>query len=361
LSEVSFLDQVRLFAVDHPAGIDIFTSEKWKGPPYPDFRLYGVSRRIYPKTARDGEGRDVTAKLQAKDRTYVDTFRHDLNGVSDPHILGLDFGKGAARDNRAVMIMSGWLDWADGSTFLEAAQEGKGGLIPPYLQVRDSHGEWKTVIEDMGMPDGKPKTIAVDLTGKFLTDSREVRIVTNLCVFWDEIFLGEDVGRPRATMTRVPTNSAELHFRGFSEAKIYPGRAQPDEFLYAISNPTSLWNPTPGLYTRYGPVEELVESVDDRFVIMGSGDELKLEFEASRLPRLKEGWKRDFILKVDGWAKDRDPNTAFSQTVEPLPFHAMTKYPYAADEHYPANAAHQLYRRKYNTRPALRLIRPLAD
>ena len=47
-------------------------------------------------------------------------------------------------------------------------------------------GKWRTVIEDMGMPAGKPKTIAVDLTGKWLSDSREVRIVTNLCVYWDE-------------------------------------------------------------------------------------------------------------------------------------------------------------------------------
>ncbi len=46
------------------------------------------------------------------------------------------------------------------------------------------------------MPDGKPKTIAVDLTGKFLSATREVRIVTNLCVYWDEIFLSESSGAP---------------------------------------------------------------------------------------------------------------------------------------------------------------------
>jgi hypothetical protein len=63
---------------------------------------------------------------------------------------------------------------------------------------------------------------------------------------------------------------------------------------------------------------------------------------------------------VDGWAKDRDPNTAFSTTVEPLPFHQMSRYPYPAGEHYPNDAWHQQYRRAYNTRPALRLLRPLA-
>jgi hypothetical protein len=79
------------------------------------------------------------------------------------------------------------------------------------------------------------------------------------------------------------------------------------------------------------------------------------------LPALPRGWRRDFLLKVDGWAKDRDPNTAFSTTVEPLPFHAMSRYPYPGNEHYPSDGAHAQYRREYNTRPALRLIRPLAE
>ena len=56
-------------------------------------------------------------------------------------------------------------------------------------------------------------------------------------------------------------------------------------------------------------------------VIMGSGDEVRLRFRAAGLPALPAGWKRDFLLLVDGWAKDADANTAFSQSVQPLPFH----------------------------------------
>ena len=358
LSEVSYLDQMQLFAVDHPANEDIFTSERWKGPPFPDFRLYGVPERVYPKSAHDGAGRDVLPRVLSRDRWYVDTFPHDLSGVAAPHTLDLDFGNASPR-NRAVLVLNGWVDWADGSTFLSSAQEGKGGLIPPYLQVKDGNGEWKTVIDDMGMPDGKPKTIAVDLTGKFLTDSREVRIVTNLCVYWDEIFLGEDAGKPEVAMIPVPVRSADLHFRGFSQHYSDPSRNQPEEFIYAPSSFTSSWNPTPGLYTRYGDVKELLEAVDDRLVIMGSGDEIRLRFRADVLPPPKTEWKRDFIFKVDGWAKDRDANTAYSQSVEPLPFHAMSKYPYGANEHFPNDAAHEAYRKQYNTRPALHLIRPL--
>jgi Tfp pilus assembly protein PilF len=359
LSEVSYLDQVRLIAVDHPAGTEIYTSERWKGPPFPDFRLYGAAKRVYPKSARDGEGHDLLDRVLVKDRKYTDTFQRDQVGIAQMHSMDLDFGPGAARDNKAVMIMNGWVDWADGSTFMAAAQEGKGGLIPPYLQVKNKRGEWQTVIEDMGMPDGKPKTIAVDLTGKFLSDSREIRLVTNLCVYWDEIFLSEDSSAPKATMTQIPVATAEVHFRGFSDSKIDDARKQPEQFFYNVVSPTSYWNPTAGFYTRYGDVKELVEEPDDRFVIMGSGDELKLQFQASALPAPRPGWKRDFLLKVDGWAKDRDANTAFSQSVEPLPFHGMSRYPYSVSEHYPTDAAHEAYRKEYNTRPALKLIRPL--
>jgi hypothetical protein len=227
----------------------------------------------------------------------------------------------------------------------------------PYLQMQDASGHWVTVNEDMGMPAGKPKTIAVPL--HFISASRKLRIVTDLCVYWDEIFLSETAAPAEAHQQQVPLISADLHFRGFSESVIDSQRKQPDTFLYNKVETTSYWNPTPGLYTRYGDVSELVGEVDDRLIIMGSGDELRLLFDASNLPPLPAGWTRDFLLKVDGWAKDRDPNTAYSQSVEPLPFHGMTRYPYPANEHFPDDDTHRFYRKNYNTRPALRLLRPL--
>jgi len=358
LHEVSYLDQVELIAVDHPADTQIYVNDKFKSPPYPEFRLFGSKKKIHPLRAVDGRGHDVTELVSKPDHRYPDAFSHNSAGVAELHTLDLDFGN-AAPDNRAALVLTGWVDWADGSTFLGASQNGQ-GLIFPYLQVKDASGKWRTVIDDMGIPSGKPKSIVVDLTGKFLSSSRQIRIVTNLCVYWDEIFLMQDAQPPQVRLTPIRASAADLHFRGFSRVVIDPKRQQPEQFLYNQVVPVSSWNPTPGFYTRYGDVRTLVEDTDDRLVIMGSGDELRLEYPASHLPALPAGWSRDFLLLVDGWAKDADPNTAFSQSVLPLPFHAMSAYPYPSSEHFPDDPVHREYIRQYLTRPALRLIRPLA-
>jgi hypothetical protein len=102
-------------------------------------------------------------------------------------------------------------------------------------------------------------------------------------------------------------------------------------------------------------VDSLLAAADDRMTVMGSGDEIALEFEATALPTLRPGWTRDYLLYVDGWAKDRDANTAEGQDVRPLPFHSMSGYPLRKGERHPIGE----YDREFNTRPALRLLRPL--
>ena len=193
LSEVSYLDQVKLYAVDHPADTEVFTNDKFKSPPYPEFRLFGVSRRIYPESARDDAGRDVRELLVKRDRRYPDAFGRNELGVAERHSLELDFGK-AAPGGHATLFLNGWVDWPDGSTFRAASQASKAGLAPPVLEMQDAAGKWRIVNADMGMPAGKPKTIAVDL--QFISASRKVRITTNLCVYWDEVFLGENADAP---------------------------------------------------------------------------------------------------------------------------------------------------------------------
>jgi hypothetical protein len=73
-------------------------------------------------------------------------------------------------------------------------------------------------------------------------------------------------------------------------------------------------------------VRELLERVDDRYVIMNAGDELALRFPEVPAPPAASGVIRDFVVIGDGWEKDGDFNTAFSRTVLPLPTHRSGRY-----------------------------------
>ena len=123
---------------------------------------------------------------------------------------------------------------------------------------------------------------------------------------------------------KLQPSAADLKYRGFSElnrrSRFVPER--PD--YQTIASTTPQWIDLIGYYTRFGDVRELVQNIDDRYVIMNAGDELLFRFEALSPP--PDGWKRDFVLVGDGWVKDGDYNTGFSKTVIPLPYHGMEDY-----------------------------------
>ena len=105
------------------------------------------------------------------------------------------------------------------------------------------------------------------------------------------------------------------------------------------------------LFTREGDVRPLLTAADDRFVIARPGDEIALEFPATALTPLPDGWSRTYFLRADGYSKEMDPNSGSPYTVEPLPFHRMTRYPYdPGRERYPESPEFVAYRNTWNTR-----------
>ena len=346
LEEAMFLDRAQLVAIDHPADVDVFPNEGLRDPPRPPFRLLSARGARPPLGALDDHGHDVLARIASLDRRYPDDFRTlPIRGYAEPHTLTLDLGPGS---DRARLLLTGWTSYAFSNDNVAAQQAGLAMQVPS-LQVRDRSGAWRTVIADLGFPVGRPQTVTVDLAGRFLGPSREVRIVTSMRIYWDQILVdtNRDAGAPRTT--RLDPVSATLGWRGFS-AEVSPDGREPYGYDYAKVSTASPWKQPAGAYTRYGDVRPILRETDDMFAIAGPGDEIALGFDATALPAIAPGWSRTFLLYADGFSKEMNIRSATPDAVAPLPFHGMRRYPYGADEHYPRTPAHADYLARYNTR-----------
>jgi hypothetical protein len=201
----------------------------------------------------------------------------------------------------------------------------------------------------MGHPAGKTKTMVVD-TPPLPTGAHRLRIVATQWLSWDRVVwsLAPADDEP-VVRARLAPAVADLHYRGFS-AQVRTTPNGPHLFDYARLDAASPWLPFPGRYTRYGDVRALLEEPDDRSVILAPGDELTLRFEAGGLPPPADGWLRTIFLESHGWDKDADRNIYEGQQVEPLPFRAMSGYPFGPHESFPDSPLHRSYRADWLTR-----------
>jgi hypothetical protein len=313
----------------------------------------------------DHRGRDVTQRAARLDRQFIDDLPvTSIRGHAEPHSLTIETGAGPTTD-RVALFLTGWTDYAFSSDNLAASQAGL-SLHPPSLQLKNDRGEWQTVIEQIGIPIGRPQTIAVDLTGRWLSSSRDVRVVTSMLVCWDQILVdvsgrarvldvGKEGGVPSLSVARLDPVGALLRWRGFS-AELTPDGHEPFTYDYARVSPLSPWKQMPGRYTREGDVRWLLSDVDDMFVVSAPGDEIALTFDATALPERPSGITRTFLLFAQGYSKEMDLSSASPDQSWPLPFRAMSRYPFAWPETYPTTAAHREYIERYNTRVVGRVV-----
>jgi len=350
LWETGYLDEARLLAVDHPESVQVYVNERFVPAGTASLRLYQVARPRPPVAATDELGNDLLPALRAQDDVYAATLRPArYQGLTELHDLVLDFGSLAGMDS-VFLFLTGWIYPTDASINFALAQSHALQVVPLHVQVRDPAGQWRTVIADLGFPAGKRKTVIADLTGKFLSADRRVRIRTNMEIYWDRAFVAATASASPVTVTALRPVAADLHYRGFSRMYRKGGRYGPQWYDYATVSREPAWAPIVGAFTRYGDVLPLVDAADDRYVIFGPGDEVALQFDSAAAPPLPRGWTRDFLVYTDAWLKDADLNTAAGGTVDPLPFHGMSRYPYGADEAFPGDSAHRRFVETYNTR-----------
>jgi tetratricopeptide (TPR) repeat protein len=361
LEESVYLDQVQLLAVDHPAEVDVYPNEYFaSNPPYPPFKVVfsNIDDARPPAGAWDEHGHDVLPDLLAH-RYFGDFKVLPFMGFAEPHSLELDLGEPYG-GGPLWLLLHGEIEYYSATSMYAADQAGLRPLAP-YVEALVSStgsggnggtGKWVRVVDDMGFPAGGARTMTADLTGTLPPGTRRIRITTNLQIYWDNILISrthqDNAQNQSARLTRVPLARAELNFHGFP-LKIEDQPPGNVKYIYEKASATGPYTRPAGAYTRYGDVRPLLDAIDDKFVVFGSGDEVALDFDPAKLPALPRGWVRDYFFVANGYEKDMDFYAYRGDTVDPLPFRNMETYPYPGKS-FPSDAEHMNYLLEYNTR-----------
>ncbi len=326
LREVLYLDAARLTVVDHPPGTEVYSTGKLlPGKPFPQQQIVTLHHRYPLRQAVRSDGSDVTELLNDNDDRLVSPIAlriPQLRGLAEPYSIALDFGPMPV-ERPLVLALTGWLRFGGGMANIAASHDPDLPFPFPKLEVETANGEWKPVDVVVGAPCGKTKSIIVDLAGKLPAGSRRLRLGTAFEIHWNRIALLEKLESAGTRIVSMPPDSADLHWRGFSDNETLPWYypLTPD-YNRVRQNPR--WRITPaGWCTRYGEVRELVERRDNALALLNGGDELTLKFASDRLPPKPEGFVRDFFLYSSGWDKDADFHCELGYLVEPLPWHGM--------------------------------------
>jgi hypothetical protein len=262
----------------------------------------------------------------------------------------MDYGSGAervARGARPYLFLHGFVEYGY-STSNFAAWQARESFRAPTVKV-ERGGEWVVLRDEWGFPGGTPRWMAVDLAGTLEPGDRRFRVETNMVIHWDEAILADASAGGDVESVDLDADAAVLEYVGYPREES-PDGSIPPVYVYGDFAPTAPHKPFPGAYTRYGDVRPLLAGADDRFAVFGPGDGIRVSVRADRLSPLRDGRARTFLVRAVGYCKDMDLYTAHPDQVEPLPFRAMSGYPYGAGEAYPSTPEHEAYRREWNTR-----------
>ena len=92
-----------LIAVDHPADLDIYTNDKFKSPPYPEFRLFGAREKIHPVRAIDAHGVDATQRAGQASTTLIPTLSSTTPQASPNCIRSISISAKWRLHNKAAL------------------------------------------------------------------------------------------------------------------------------------------------------------------------------------------------------------------------------------------------------------------
>ena len=324
--EIFYLDSAQMIAVDHPADVNVLSTASTF--------IYNLTDQGTIYTVSDDLASPVSAVNQAGQNVLPLLSNPNGNSFTPGTVwkwqsLTLNLGNltGAPQVNLVVAAKISWpTTAAGGENFMSYANQP--GVIPsppPYMQVLAPNGSWVNVPEDreFPIPHVTDNEFDVNLTGLFLTSNYELKINYY-----------QDIQFNYIGVSTKPQQNIVVHTLLLSSAVL--------EQAFAVNSNSS------GAFTKYGDVTALLQSADNQFVIGREGDMVSLQFSAN-LPPVPKGWVRDYFIIASCWFKGEGLSYV-PFTVNPLPFQAMTSFPYPSNESYPYDAQHLAYLQEYNTR-----------
>ncbi|MEA3559581.1 MAG: NosD domain-containing protein [Candidatus Thermoplasmatota archaeon] len=314
--EITYFDEAELWVIDHSSDVEIYNPEAALCSFEQDLFtpvVHTVKDPFPPVSATDWNGNDILDVISDKDGIYT---KAEL--LNDNYVT-LDLGdlSGAPQ---IKLVYSAYTDWSPLGTLKENS----------YAEVVNSEGNWEmvTIDDHLGKPEALPRTWVMDITGWFKTDDHRLRLHTgNIKIHIDQIAIDTSLDEP-VDISIIEPSEAEHFFKG----PLHP-----------------TFESFEGDFTRYGDVLPLVEETDDMFVVMKDGDAVRLKFPEQAPP----SHDRDFWLVTDAYFKQPFLKYILGQSdssVYPLPFHAMSNYPYSCGETYPTDPEHVTYIEEWNTR-----------
>ena len=330
MEEAAYLDSARLAAYDLPPGWQMVLDERMgiSGPePTGEPRFY--RRELSPVRAHNERGQTVTTAIAGCRRagrpagpTGCTLYRAARRGTQ-PHP---DFFGTPGRSAGHAPAGCGWL----GGVPLLADQlcglAGGRGFQAPTLEAMGRDGRWRTLLPNFGYPAGMPRRMSVPLQD-LPPGTRRLRLRTNQQIYWDRVAVAFAESPPAVRRHRFPLRHARVAKSGFPKRTTH-AQHRPD-YDYAARSP--FWDARymAGFYTALGGgVDALVSETDDAVAIIGSGEEIHLEFAAGADP-LPPGWTRRFVLETNGWTKDMDLFTRDGENLEPIPSNGRPSAPVA--------------------------------
>ena len=323
--EIFYLDQAKLVAIDHPTNTNVFsTTSTFIYNLANQGTMYTISKNpAAPISAFDNKGQNVLPSISKLDGSFTNSTIWTWNKLT------LNLGD-LSNAKEIKLVVAAKITWpttaAGGNNFMKyASQPGVTPSPPPFMEVKAQNGSWIRVPDDrqFPLPDVTDETFIVNLTGLFLTNDFELRINTYQNIQFDYIGVDTTNQQNIAVKTIMPT-FADLQQSDLTDSN------------------------SSGAFTRYGDVLSLLQSADDKFVIGREADTVSLQFPVDTSP-VPNGMVRDYFVIASCWFKGKGLSYV-PFTVDPLPFQAMTSFPYPTTESYPLTASNKAYLQTSNTR-----------